>query len=128
MEAVTRHIRLEVLAAEGVASTPEEQRLHNLIRAPHSLPDIDDLLGIGAWLTKLCKQYDDAEAKQVIASQWVRACIRAAPLGTRMLRAYRASPLRNGMRATFDLSVLAAMRLDYSSKPFALLRRLGLSA
>lgn len=127
MEAVTRQIRLEVLTAEGIEPTEEEQRLHNLIRAPHSLTNIDDLLGIEAWLTKLYNLHDEADAKQVIASQWVRACIRAAPLGSRMLQAYRASALRGGMRTLIDLSALAAMRLDYGSKPFAVLRRLGLS-
>jgi hypothetical protein len=32
------------------------------------------------------------------------------------------------MRTLMDLSALAAMKLDYRSKPFAVLRRLGLSA
>lgn len=128
MEAVTRRIRLEVLAAEGITATENEQRLHNLVRAPHSLTDLDDLLGIEAWLNRLYQLYEDSDAKKVIASQWVRACIRAAPLGSKMLGTYRASHLRGGMRTMVDLSALAAMRLDYSSKPFAVLRRLGLSA
>lgn len=128
MEAVTRRIRMEVLAAEGITSTEDEQRLHNLVRAPHSLTNIDDLLGIEAWLNRLYQLYDDADAKRVIASQWVRACIRAAPLGSKMLKTYRASDLRGDMRTMIDLSALAVTKLDYSSKAFAVLRRLGLSA
>lgn len=128
MEAVTRRIRLEVLAAEGITTTEDERRLHNLVRAPHSLTNIDDLLGIEAWLNRLYQLYDDTDAKRVIASQWVRACIRAAPLGSKMLKTYRASKLHGGMRTMIDLSALAAMKLDYGSKAFAVLRRLGLSA
>ena len=128
MEAITQRIRYEVLKAEGFHPTDKEMRLHNLIRAPHSLRDLDDLLGIETWLLKLTEHYSEIDAKEVIASQWIRACIRAAPLGPHMLRAYLGSPLRGSVRSTLDLSVLAALRLDYSSKPFAVLRRLGLSA
>lgn len=128
MEAVTRVIRLEALQAEGIPATAEEQRLHNLIRAPHSITCIEDLCGIEAWLTKLATLHDVPEARSVIASQWIRACIRAAPLGSRMRRIYRASALHAGVRPLIDLSVLSAMKLDYSSKAFAVLRRLGLSA
>ena len=128
MEAVTQRIRLEVLAAEGISATKDEQRLHNLVRAPHSLTNIDDLLSIEVWLKKLHSLYDDNDAKRVIASQWVRACVRASPLGWDMFEAYRSSDLRGDMRTMVDLSALAAMRLDYSSKGFSILRRLGLSA
>lgn len=128
MEAVTRVIRLETLRAEGIHATDDEQRLHNLIRAPQSILRIEDLFGIETWLTKLANRYESPEAQRVIASQWIRACIRAAPLGTRMLSIYRASALRGGARTLFDLSALAALKLDYCSKPFAVLRRLGLSA
>lgn len=127
MEAITQKIRIEALAANGVESTQEERRLHNLIRAPHSINSLDDLMGIETWLSKLNRLHARPEAKQVIASQWVRACVRAAPLGTRMLRAYRASAFRGTLRTELDLSALAAMKLDYSSKGFAVLRRLGLS-
>lgn len=128
MEAVTRVIRLEMLRAEGIRATDEEQRLHNLIRAPHSIFCAIDLHNIEVWLTKLAALYNQPAAQDVIASQWIRACIRAAPLGKRMLDIYRSSALRGGTRTLIDLSALAAMKLDYSSKPFAVLRRLGLSA
>lgn len=132
MEVVARRIRLEALAATGVTANAEEQRLHNTIRAPHSIRNLDDLFGIEAWLKKLVAIHSDPEARRVIASQWVRACVRAAPLGMRMLRAYRASSLRDisagGARTTADLAMLATMRLDYRSSSFAALRRLGLSA
>lgn len=132
MERVTRRIRVESLHAQGFASTESEQVLHNQIRAPESIECLDDLAGIETWLLKLLDMHSDHDAKQVVASQWVRACIRAAPLGARMLRKYHASPLRNlanfGIRTTIDLSVLAAMKLDYDSRPFAVLRRFGFSA
>jgi glycosyltransferase involved in cell wall biosynthesis len=132
MEDVTKNIRLEILATQGVDASKDEQRLHNLIRAPQSISNHEDLLGVEAWLLKLASLHENPEARQIIASQWIRACIRAAPLGVRMLRAYRASPLRSlagaGTRTSIDLSILAAMKLDYRSSPFATLRRLGLSA
>lgn len=132
MEAVTRPIRLANLARQGIAATPEEQRLHNLIRAPASIHSLDDLRGVERWLGKLLAAYAEPDARQVIASQWLRACIRAAPLGRAMWRAFRASPLREaagaGGGADVDLRILAALRLDYRGHAFAALRRLGLSA
>ncbi len=132
LEAATRPIRLANLVRQGIAATPEEQRLHNLIRAPASIGSLDDLRGIGQWLGKLHAAHADAEARRVIASQWVRACIRAAPLGRAMWQAFRASPLREasgaGGGAGVDLRILAALRLDYRGRAFAGLRRLGLSA
>lgn len=128
MEAVTRVIRMETLRAMGIHATQDEERLHHLIRAPHSILHIEDLCGIEAWLIKLAAVYESPEARRVIASQWIRACIRAAPLGIDMLNTYRASTLRGDARTLIDLSALAAMKLDYRSKLFAVLRRLGLSA
>ncbi|ADE13798.1 glycosyl transferase family 2 [Nitrosococcus halophilus Nc 4] len=132
MEIVTRQIRLQALQAQGIEATPEEQRLHNLIRAPSSIYNTTDLEGIEAWLLKLYKANDDKEGKRIIASQWVRACIRAAPLGHNMWRIYRLSPLRasagiNLMTHT-DLRILSALKLDYGSNAFSSLRRFGLSA
>lgn len=132
MEAVTQRIRLEILHRQGFKATPNEQRLHNLIRAPYSIRDLDDLRGIETWLFKLHAAHEDEDARRVIASQWMRACIRAAPLGRAMWKAFRASPLREaaGVSATtiLDLAALAASKLDYRSAPFAILRRFGLSA
>lgn len=128
MEEVTKLIRLEALQAVNISAGKEELRLHNLIRAPHSINNIDDLYGIEAWLTRLLASCDDTKAREVIASQWIRACIRAAPLGNKMLGIYRASALRGDTRTLIDLIALSFMKLDYSSRPFAILRRLGLSA
>jgi glycosyltransferase involved in cell wall biosynthesis len=132
MERITRRIRLEALRAQGIDPSDTEQEFHHAIRAPISIVRIDDLDGIEAWLLKLTSLYENPEARQIIASQWIRACVRAAPLGRRMWREFRASPLRKiakaGTGATIDLAALAAMKLDYSSIPFAILRRLGISA
>jgi hypothetical protein len=132
MEAVTQRIRLDNLARQGIAATPEEQRLHNLIRAPASIGSVDDLRGIERWLARLHAAQAHADARQLVASQWLRACIRAAPLGAAMWRAWRGSPLRAaagaGARADVDLFALAQLRLDYGARPFEWLRRFGLSA
>lgn len=132
MEAVARRIRLETLARQGFAPTAEEQRLHNLIRAPASIDRLDDLHGIERWLGTLLAAHADPDARQVIASQWLRACIRAAPLGGRMWRAWRNSPLRAaagaGRGVDLDLRALTLLRLDYAGAAFFWLRRLGLSA
>lgn len=132
MEEVTRRIRLEMLAAQGIAASAEEQRLHNLVRAPVSLHSESDLAGIEAWLLKLHGQMRDEEARRIVASQWIRACIRAAPLGRRMWAVYQASPLRNaagaGSMHDLDLRLLSLLKLEYRSRPFEFLRRFGLSA
>lgn len=132
MEKITRQIRLEALQAQGFNATPEEQRLHNLIRAPYSITSVDDLKGIEAWLLKLHAAHDDKEGKRIVASQWIRACIRAAPLGHMMWKTFRSSPLHDaagaGLMTRADLRVLASLKLGYDSKPFSALRRYGLSA
>ena len=132
MEDVTRRIRLEVLAAQGHAPSAEEARLHNLVRAPVSLHDEDDLKGIEIWLLKLHGAMQDDESRRMVAQQWIRACIRAAPLGSRMWTLYKASPLRSAAQASrvhdLDLFLLSLARLEYRSRPFELLRRFGLSA
>jgi hypothetical protein len=93
---------------------------------------MQELEGVEAWLLKLIDLHENPESRRTIALQWLRACIRAAPLGMRMLRAYRASPLRKlaetSAGTTFDVAVLAATRLDYASPAFAALRRFGISA
>lgn len=132
MEQITRQIRLEALRAQGFSPSSEDLELHNLIRAPKSIYRIDVLDGIEAWLLKLMRLHDHPEAKQVIASQWTRACIRAAPLGMQMFRRYCRSSLRihakAGTGTMIDLAALAATKLDYRSRPFATLRRLGITA
>ncbi len=132
MELVNQRIRLDILKAQGIAASTEEQRLHNLIRAPYSIRNISDLHGIEEWLLKLSAMHSDIDTKKVIASQWIRACIRAAPLGKDMWNTFRKSPLKqaSGSRAStfIDLGLLAATKLDYRSTPFEMLRRLGLSA
>lgn len=132
MEAVARRIRIETLVSRGHAPSADEQVLHNQVRAPASIASLEALHGIERWLTKLRDAHDGADARQVIASQWLRACIRAAPLGLAMWRAWRGSPLRAeagaGARADADLLALALLRLDYAGAAFFWLRRLGLSA
>jgi glycosyltransferase involved in cell wall biosynthesis len=132
METVTQRIRLDVLQRQGFAPTQQELRLHNLIRAPNSIHDPHDLNGIEAWLLKLYAAHDHVDARQVIASQWIRACIRAAPLGKAMWKTFRASLLYGALDAStatiLDMGVLAATKLDYRSLTFAALRRFGLSA
>lgn len=132
MESLTRQIRLEVLRAQGYAPDAEETRLHNLVRAPASLHQEEDLKGIEGWLLKLHGSMQDEEAQRIVASQWIRACIRAAPLGSRMWVLYKASPLRVAAKAgrvhDLDLRLLSLSKLEYRSRPFELLRRFGLSA
>jgi hypothetical protein len=132
MEAVTCRIRTNMLRQQGLNPTPEEERLHNMIRAPSSIQKLEDLTGIETWLLKLLVAHESSEARRIIASQWIRACIRAAPLGMAMWRAYRSSSLRSiagaGVAASTDLLLLSVAQLEYHSRPFELLRRFGLSA
>lgn len=131
MEQVTKKIRLQALEARGIAASTEEQRIHNIIRAPQSITSLQALESIEAWLLKLAAHFDDPHARTVIASQWTRTAVRAAPLGWTMLRRYRRSELHRMMPSRWsegiDLALLAAIRLDYQSPAFNWLRRLGLS-
>jgi len=132
MEEVTRRIRIEALQAQGIDASPEQQRIHNLVRAPRSNRSMDDFERIEAWLLELVDRCDHPEAKRAVASQWARAAVRTAPLGWPMWLKYRNSPLHGLMHkrlaGDLDLAVLATLRLDYGSRTFEALRRLGLSA
>lgn len=132
MEEVARLIRLEALVAQGFKPSEEELHLHNLIRRPHSILKIEDLVGIETWLLKLHAAYHSSSARRVIASQWVRACIRAAPLKGGMWRRFRSSPLREyagaHSKVDLDLFLLSIAGLDYAGSAFRVLRRFGLSA
>jgi glycosyltransferase involved in cell wall biosynthesis len=131
MEDVTRRIRLETLARRGFNPSAEERRLHQLIRAPGSIRSVSDLEGIERWLIKLRDAQPDHQSRSAVASQWIRACIRAAPLGKRMWELFRDSTLRpakdSNKLANADLFLLSTLRLDYGSRMFDVLRRLGLS-
>ena len=123
---------METLQRHGFSPSHEELRLHNLIRTPNSMHTIEDLIGIEAWLCRLYDAHSDTEARDVIATQWLRACIRAAPLGHIMWKTFRSSrlfaSLRPGLEAQIDLLALAALRMDYRSPAFSTLRRMGISA
>lgn len=132
VETVAGRIRLEALHAQGIHPTEMEREIHNLIRAPRSIRSIGQLKNIETWLMKLLGHFDDAEARKIIASEWVRACIRAAPLGSAMWNVFRSSSLREHLgkhlATAIDLRILSVCKLDYASKAFATLRKLGLSA
>lgn len=132
MEQVTCKIRLEALRAQGISASQDEQRIHNLIRAPRSIFEFSDLENIEQWLLKLLAHFSDAEAKSVVASQWTRAAVRAAPLGWSMWKKYRKSPLYAQLPhsnfSNLDIATLAITRIDYGSRTFEALRRFGLSA
>lgn len=132
MEEVTCGIRLEALQAQGIHASQDEQYIHNLIRAPHSIREFSDLEEIEKWLLKLLEHFSDAEAKNVVASQWTRAAVRAAPLGWSMLKKYRESPLYaklpRSVFSSLDIAVLATTRIDYASRTFDALRRFGVGA
>lgn len=132
MEKVTRKIRAEALVRAGISPSLEEERVHSLIRAPVSIHSLDDLLKIEAWLLKLYEYFDSTEARSVVSSQWLRACIRAAPLRRDMWTCYKLSDLRHyghfGFRADMDIFFLASLGLEYSGSVFSYMRRLGLSA
>lgn len=129
MESITQLIRLDALRYNGIEVSEAELRIHNLIRAPKSIRNMEDFEKIESWLMKLMDCFDGQEAKKIIASQWTRAAIRAAPLGWPMFQRYRSSPLRRflNVSADFDLAILAIIRLPYESRVYNFLQRFGLS-
>jgi glycosyltransferase involved in cell wall biosynthesis len=132
MEDVTRRIRIQALRQQGFDPSPEEERLHNLVRAPVSIRNQRDLRGIETWLLKLHQACGSKRARDIVASQWVRACIRAAPLRGAMWDSFRGSALYTAAGVNIgtgiDVYLLSRLGLDYRSKSFEALRRLGISA
>jgi glycosyltransferase involved in cell wall biosynthesis len=131
MEQITCRIRAEALRQQGFEPTTEELRIHNLVRAPRSIFEKDDLEAIEQWLLKLYDMQSDPFAKRVIASQWIRACIRAAPLRKDMWKSFRSSPLHQAAGTSrisdADVYILAMMGLDHQARIFNVLRQFGLS-
>lgn len=130
MEFVTRRIRVETLDLNNIEASEDERYIHNLIRAPQSIYNMDDFEKIEFWLLKLIENFQEQDAKEVVASQWTRTAIRAAPLGIKMFFKYRRSPIRQfiNQRSDFDLLILSILKLSYDSKIYNLLRRFSLSS
>jgi len=132
MEGITKVIRINALKNIGINPTNEQARVHNLIRAPHSITDINDLNSIESWLFSLLSINKSSEFNSVVASQWIRACIRAAPLGLSMVRKFNSSRLLDktniNLLTHVDIAAIGALRLNYNSEFFKILRRIGLSA
>jgi hypothetical protein len=131
MEEVTRRIRIDALQARGIEASAEEQRIHNMVRAPESIRSMEDFERIEVWLLKLIECFEHPDSKRAIASQWTRAAVRAAPLGWAMWRKYRASPLHKMLHSKaggdMDLAILTSIRLHYGTHTFEALRRFGIS-
>lgn len=132
MESVAKSVRYAALQARGLTPSPEELHAHNSIRAPQSIMDPEHLAVVETWLIRLLECFDATEARKIVASQWIRACIRAAPLGHTMWHIFQSSPLCDvagvDRMTRLDLFALSSLRLDYQSMSFNILRRFGLSA
>jgi hypothetical protein len=132
MQAVCDRVRAELLALRGISYTQSELRTHNRIRAAESFETIEELAAAESWLLKLCSVSDLVPQTSVVASQWARACIRAAPLGLAAWTTYRRSELRRlyapQALESLDIFVLSALRLRHEGAAFRTLKRLGLSA
>lgn len=131
IDKMNNEIRHNALLSQGIKPSCDELRLHNLIRARNSINSERDLAGIQSWLIKLQAAHEKEVAKQIIASQWLRACIRAAPLGKTMWQLYKSSPLiykTTTLLNDFDMKVLSILKLEHKSPVFEKLRRFGLTA
>ena len=132
MDRVARQIRDDLLCSRGIQANDTERELHHSIREHKSINSLDRLLAVEGWLLKLYGLMDGQEAKTMVASQWLRACVRSAPLGIKMWRTFLASPLLqkfpNSPLDSFNLLILAILRLEYRGKAFDILRRFGLSS
>lgn len=129
MESVTKRVRIEMLSLNNIKASEDEKYIHNLIRAPKSIYNMEDFEKIELWLLKLIEHFQEPDAKEVIASQWTRTAIRAAPLGLTMFFRYRNSPIRQFINKSsdFDLFILSILKLSYDSRIYNMLRRFSLS-
>ncbi|GGY62919.1 glycosly transferase [Cellvibrio zantedeschiae] len=132
MELITRQIRVNALQSIGVFPTEQQALVHNTIRAPQSICTLRELELIEEWLTFLLCEKKSSEFNSIVASQWIRACIRAAPLGGEMRKKYFSSHLLTWIKPSslmnFDVFALSVLKLNYNSEAFKILRRMGLSA
>lgn len=130
MESVTQRLRIEILNLNNIQASEDEAYIHNLIRAPKSIYNIEDFEKIEQWLLKLLEHFSEPAAKEVIASQWIRSAIRAAPLGLTMFFKYRNSSIHKFINKSsdFDLFILSILKLPYDSKIYNILRRFSLSS
>jgi len=132
MEAITKNIRITALESIGIIPNDAQKKIHNMIRSPNSIFNFHELELIETWILSLLNDSKTAEYNRIIASQWIRACIRAAPLGCKMRRKFFSSPLFLLLNTTIltriDITILSILKLNYNSKIFKWLRRIGLSA
>ena len=118
-----------MLSLNNIKASEDDKYIHNLIRAPKSIYNMEDFEKIELWLLKLIEHFQEPDAKEVIASQWTRTAIRAAPLGLTMFFRYRNSPIRQFINKSsdFDLFILSILKLSYDSRIYNMLRRFSLS-
>lgn len=121
---LARTIRARYLAARGVPATPEQIALHVRVREPKSIESLDELYAFEGWLLTLREHFSNRPlAAAVIAQQWLFIGCRAAGLGMRCWREWRASPLAaaTAPKKTALLLALCAGRVRYRSPVYRLL-------
>jgi glycosyltransferase involved in cell wall biosynthesis len=132
MELAGNEVRRQLLESRGIQATSTELEAHCKVRSFYSINSVEELLKIENWLARLSRMRLKGHLSGVVASQWARACIRAAPLGLAAWTTYRRSELRRlyapHALESLDILVLSALRLRHEGAAFRTLKRLGLSA
>lgn len=79
-----------------IPASGEEKVLHGHVRHPAPPRDWEEVVRTEQWLLKLCDRYfSNPSAREVIAEQYYRYCLKAASRGPRAYRLFRRSRLRD---------------------------------
>ncbi|MBP7711896.1 MAG: glycosyltransferase family 2 protein [Gammaproteobacteria bacterium] len=117
-----RAIRAAYLRTLGIPHTAEQLQVHLHLRDPIPLSSLSDLRSAELWLLHLRATFP-TEVAEVFARQWFLIAVRAAGLGLRTWKLWRASSLSAGTRPLNGrlLSALCAARVRYRSPLYRLL-------
>lgn len=121
---LAHEVRARYLAACGVPATAEQIALHIRVRDPEPLESLDELRAFETWLLTLRTYFAASpSAADMVARQWLFVGCRAAGLGMRCWRVWRASPLAaaTAPKKAALLLALCAGRVRYRSPAYRLL-------
>jgi GT2 family glycosyltransferase len=120
---LAHNIRARYLIACGLTATPEQMMLQVRVRDPDPIESMRDLHAFEDWLLTLQRKFAASSlAAKVVARQWLFVGCRAAGLGMRCWRVWRASPLAaaTDSKKAALLATLCAGRIRYRAGVYRL--------
>jgi len=89
-------LAVRYLEMVNITASGEEKSLHGRVRHPVPPRDWGEVVRTERWLLKLCdRYYPSPAAREVIAEQYYRYCLKAASCGPKAYRLFKRSRLRH---------------------------------